>query len=229
MKCLVFDTGPLISLALNNLLWILRPLKEKYGGEFYIPGSVKKECVEKPLQSKKFKFEALQILKLIEDGTIKIYDEEKTKTEALYLLENANSIFKVHDNYVKIVQFAEIETISVAKALGAEAIVIDEFTTRTLLEDPFSVHERLERKLHLNVDADKNNIKKFRDVTLGVNVIRSFELVMIAYELGLFKDLYLNIPNPKKTLLEGLLWAIKLNGCSISEQELMEAIKIEKV
>jgi hypothetical protein len=37
------------------------------------------------------------------------------------------------------------------------------------------------------------------------------------------------LPTPKKTLLEGLLWGVKLNGCSVSEREIDEVIKIEKV
>ena len=63
----------------------------------------------------------------------------------------------------------------------------------------------------------------------GIRVIRSLELVTIAYELGFFKDYYLELPDPKKTLLEGLLWAIKLNGCSVSEHEIGEVMQIEKV
>ena len=69
VKALVFDTGPIISLAMNNLLWVLVKLKEKFSGDFYVTPGVKRECVDKPLLGKKFKFEAMRTLKLIEDGT----------------------------------------------------------------------------------------------------------------------------------------------------------------
>jgi len=228
-KTLVFDTGPIISLAMNNLLWLLKPLKEKFNGEFYITEAVKKECVDKPLSGKKFKFEALQVLKLIQDGIIKVYDNEKLRTDSLYLLEKANYLFKVHNNYVRIVQYAEIESVMAAKILDAEAVVIDEFITRTLLEDAFSVGDRLNKKLHLKVDADKQHIMKFKEEVAGINVIRSVELVTVAYEMGFFKEYYLKVPNPKRILLEALLWGVKLNGCSVSENEIEETIKIEKV
>jgi hypothetical protein len=228
MRTLIFDTGPIISLATNNLLWILAPMKDKFDGEFYITEAVKLECVNKPLTSKKFKYEALQVDKLIEDGIIKVYSDEKLKDMATTLLNSANSLFKVHDSYVKIVQYAEIETVCAAKILNSEAIVVDEFITRTLIDEPLSAGKRLEKRLHENVDADKKNIASFRHQVAGIMVIRSLELVTVGFESGLFKDYYLNLPEPKKTLLEGLLWALKLNGCSVSEEEISEVIKAEK-
>jgi hypothetical protein len=228
MKSLVFDTGPIISLAMNNLLWILKPMKERFSGEFYITPGVRKECIERPLTSKKFKFEALQVLKLLQEGIIKVCDNAQMAEQALELLELANSLFMVQGSHVKIVQYAEIESVVAAKLLGAEAVVVDEFITRNLIEDPSSARERMERKLHMRVIADKDRVAKFRKL-VDIKVIRSLELVTIAYELNLFSDYVLQLPNPKKTLLEGLLWGIKLNGCSVSEQEIEEVIKIQKV
>ena len=54
MKSLVFDSGPIISLATNNLLWVLEPLKNKFNGKFFITQAVKGEIVERPLETKKF-------------------------------------------------------------------------------------------------------------------------------------------------------------------------------
>jgi hypothetical protein len=229
MKALVFDTGPLISLAMNNLLWIIKPLKERFVGDFYITEAVKKECVERPLTSKKFKFEALQILRLIQKDLIKVYKNPELKDKTLALLTLANSLFKAHGNYVRNVQYAEIESVMATKLLNAEAVVIDEFITRTLLENPLAVRKRMEQKFHLSVGIDKHNLSKFKNEVHGMKVIRSLELVTVAYELGFFEKYYLNLPEPKKTLLEGLLWAIKLNGCSVSEQEIKEVMKIEKL
>jgi hypothetical protein len=214
---------------MNNLLWLLKPLKEKFGGEFYITEAVKKECVDKPLTSKKFKYEAIQVLKLIEEGILKVYDSEKLRTEGMHLLELANSLFKAQGSYVRIVQFAEIEAVVAAKILGADSIVIDEFITRTLIDNPLSAQQRLENRLHMKVDSDKTNLSRFKAEIENIKVIRSVELVTISYELGFFKEYYLNLPTPKRTLLEGLLWGIKLNGCSVSENEINEVIKIEKV
>ncbi|MBT3721369.1 hypothetical protein HN789_07050 [archaeon] len=229
MKALVFDTGPLINLSLNNLLHILKPLKEKFKGEFYITNSVKRECIDRPLTSKKFKFEALQILKLLQEGVIKIYDDPQLKPRTLHLLKMSNNLFKVHDNYIKNVQYAEVEVIVAYQLLNANAVVIDEFVTRMIIENTLLVKDRMERKLHERVFVDKENVDIFKDVVKNVKVIRSLELVSIAYEMGLFEEYYLNIQKPKKTLLEAILWAIKLNGCSSTEEEIKKVLKIMNV
>jgi len=75
MRSIVFDTGPIISIATNNLLWVLEELKKRYDGEFYITSAVKKEVMDKPLRSKMFKLEALQIMFYISKGVIKILEE----------------------------------------------------------------------------------------------------------------------------------------------------------
>ena len=56
MKSLVFDAGPIITLTMNNLLWLLNPLKNNFKGEFYLSAAVKEELIDRPLQTKKYKF-----------------------------------------------------------------------------------------------------------------------------------------------------------------------------
>ncbi|MEM2131579.1 MAG: hypothetical protein QXR96_03575 [Candidatus Woesearchaeota archaeon] len=228
MKSIIFDSGPLITLSLNNLLWLLKPLKEKYKGEFYITKSVKKEIIDKPLESKKFKFEAIQILKLVEEGTLKIIEDKKIKIKADYLFSEINSFFMAHNTQIKVVHYAEIETLSAGLVLNSDAVVIDEFIMRNIVENPKLVHERLENKLHMIVSANNEKIKVIKE-KININILRTFELVIAAYEMNLFKEYYLKIENSKKQLLEALLWGIKLNGCSISEEDIREAMKIEKV
>ena len=41
MKALVFDSGSIISLVLDNLGWILKPLRLKFNGDFYIKITIK--------------------------------------------------------------------------------------------------------------------------------------------------------------------------------------------
>ncbi|MBN2368765.1 hypothetical protein JXC34_07115 [Candidatus Woesearchaeota archaeon] len=228
VKTLIFDSGPIISLAMNNLLWIIKPLKERFKGEFYITKGVKNECIDRPLSSKKFKFEALQTLKLIQEGTLKVYEKD-IKEETLALLTLANSLFRAHENYVKNVQYGEIESVVAARNLNAEAVVIDEFITRTLIENPIAVKQRMEKKLHMKIHTDNINLNRLKSELRNIKVIRSMELVTVAYELGFFEKYYLDIPEPKKTLLDGLLWAIKLNGCSVSEQEIQDVLAIENM
>jgi hypothetical protein len=227
MKSLVFDSGPIINLAMNNLLWTLKPMKEKFNGEFFITESVRRECVERPLQSRKFKYEAIETLKLIEEGTLKVYTSRELKSKTLTLLNLVNSLFKVKGTYVKNIQYAEVESIAAAMLLRSNSVVIDEFITRMLLENPASVKERMEKKIHETVDMDKKNILIFKEKSAGLKSIRSLELITVAYEMGIFNEYVLKIKDPKRNLLDALLWAVKLNGCSVSEQEILEIQKIE--
>ena len=87
MKTLFFDTGPLISITMNHILWILKPLKKHFNGNFFITEAVKKELVDKPLKTKRFKLEAIQSLQQINKQIIEIRSvngiDEKTKISSI--------------------------------------------------------------------------------------------------------------------------------------------------
>ena len=46
MNTLFFDTGPVISMTMNHILWVLRPLKKQFNGNFFITDFVKKELID---------------------------------------------------------------------------------------------------------------------------------------------------------------------------------------
>ena len=72
MKAMVIDSSSLISISLNDLLWTLPILKEKFNGEMFITESVKNEIINVPIKSKRFKLEAMQIISLLCKRKIKI-------------------------------------------------------------------------------------------------------------------------------------------------------------
>src|SRR3989338_4411789 len=119
MKTIVFDTGPIISLTLNNLLWILEELRKWYKGEFYITPAVYDELINKPLSTRKYKLEALQVLPYITKGTLKVYNNLPIINIAKELDTIANKIFQVEGNYVQIVHRGEIEAVATAIFLKA--------------------------------------------------------------------------------------------------------------
>ncbi|MEA2038067.1 MAG: hypothetical protein U9O94_11270 [Nanoarchaeota archaeon] len=227
MKALVFDTGPIISLTLNNLLGLLTNLKPKYKGYFYITPAIRDEVIDRPLNSKKFKFEALQVLRSWHNNILEVFEDPQLNKKTNDLMDLANQCFEARGNYIHIVHFAEISGVVATVMTKAEAFVVDERTTRLLIEHPERLRSILSRKLHTSVTVNKKNLRQFLDFAKGVKLIRSAELVTIAYELGLLDKYIVNIPNPKKTLLEAVLWAVKLNGCAISEREVVEIIKME--
>ena len=227
MRSLIFDAGPVISLAMNNLLWVIEPLKKKFNGKFYITEAVRKELVDRPLETKKFKFEAIQVERLIENGVLDIIDNSFITEKTPKLLNTANEIFKAYNNYIKIVHFAEISVIAAAINLNASAIVIDEKTTRFLIENPKMIVEILKKTLHTPISINENNLKEFNNTVMNIKTIRSIELVTIAYEHGLLDNYITKIPDARKNLLESVLWGVKLNGCAVSKEEIEQIVRLE--
>ena len=227
MKSLIFDTGPIISLSTNNLLWLLEPLKKKFNGKFYITEAVKNELVDRPLQIKKFKFEAIQVEKLIENQILEIIDNDFIRQTTPQLLSTSNEIFKAYNNCIRIVHFAEMSVVAAAINLNSDAIVIDEKTTRFLIENPKMVVQILRKTLHTSVSINENNLKNLKNNVKNIKTIRSIELVTIAYEHGLLDNYITKIPDARKNLLESVLWGVKLNGCAVSKDEIEQIINLE--
>lgn len=227
MKSLFFDTGPIISLTTTNLLHLLGKLKEHYDGNFFITKGVRYELIEKPLETKKFKFEALQVVRTIESGIIGMFDDPQLAKNTEQLLNLANGCFIARGQPITIVQFAEINTLAGALLQGVECVVIDERTTRLLVENPLRLVKMLKSKLHTRIDVDRKNLMEFSKLAGGLKVIRSVELVAIGFELGLLGEYVTHVSHPRRTLLESVLWAVKLQGCAVSDHEIEDLIKIE--
>src|SRR3989344_2639996 len=128
MKKLFFDSGPIISLVISRLGWILPLLKTEFKGTFYITPAVKHELVDRPLTIRRFEFEALEVMKLISEGVLTVYSDVPKDT-VKKLSDLANNSFKIKENPLKIVQEGEME--SVVCALKEQVpLVIDERTLR---------------------------------------------------------------------------------------------------
>jgi predicted nucleic acid-binding protein len=223
MKALVFDAGPIISFALNGLLELLPFLKENYGGEFYISNAVKTEVIDKPLQTKKYGFEALRIAKLLKHKHIEIHDTADYSHETTIITSLANSIFSINGKPLKILDLGEIDSLVLAKNINAEAVVVDERTTRMLIENPRRLHNMLEKRFHSKVIVDKIKLKEFANHFSTIKIIRSVELALIGVDKGFFDDMLSYQSKPE--VVKSLLWALKLNGCAISEKDIGCLIK----
>ena len=226
-KNLIFDTGPLISLTLNNLIWVLKPLKEKFGGDFLITKNVKRELIDKPIKSKKFKLEALQTNRYIKMGVLNVRLDKQLKALTDTLIDTANKCYYANGHAIRILQYAEVECLALAKLLNT-AVVIDERTTRKIIENPNELLDLLGRKLHCKVTLDYKMLSKFKTMIGDIKFIRSTELIYAAYKFG-FLDVYLTkkTGNEKKELLSALLWALKLRGCAIRQNEINKILKVE--
>jgi len=218
-KALIFDSSTIITLALNNLLYIFAPLKKKFNGHFFITSSVKKEIVDRPMKMKRFELEALSILKLIKDEVFEIIDPPQQET--VQLCNIANNTFKARGEFMQIMHEGEASCLALYKALKKQnykvALVIDERTTRMLCENPLNLLSLFEKKLHIEVIAKQSNFEEFR----RVDIIRSAELCFIAYKKGI-----ISLPTSTNEAISALLFASKFKGCSISYEEIDRAISL---
>jgi len=228
VRSLVFDAGPVISLTMNSLLWLVEPLKERFKGEFFIPVPVKAEIVDRPLGIRRFEFEALQVQEKIDCGFLKVIDDEKVSALADELLGIANSCFSAKGSDIRIVHQGEMSVLASVIALGSDAAVIDERTTRDLIEEPLHIAQHMQEHLHTKVRVNEGSLELLSKKIRNIKVIRSVELVAVAFELGLL-DRYIErckkpLPEMRKHLLHSVLWGVKLDGCAVSGEEIEEIL-----
>ena len=99
---------------------------------------------------------------------------------------------------------------------------MDERTLRLFIEKPENMESLLEHRFKHDVKTDLLLMKQFQEQLKGVTIIRSIELVGVAFKLGML-DCYLpQQENAKELLLESVLWATKYNGCAVTNHEIEE-------
>ncbi|MFT4312662.1 MAG: hypothetical protein ACMXYF_05535 [Candidatus Woesearchaeota archaeon] len=217
----VCDTGPIISLALNNLLGVLEELKKRGHIDFLLPKAVNEELIERPLRSKKYKLEAMQITELLRNGTFVMIEKQYLTLKTKELLALINSTFFAFNKSITLVQEGEMQAIALAKLTGSP-LLVDERTTRYLIENPTRVIRRFEAKLHTRVHVDTKKLAKIKQELKGLHTIRSAELLAALFLDGMFDEKISHLPmeNAKKEYLDALLWAVKLSGCGITDNEI---------
>ncbi len=213
MKYLILDAGPIISLSMNGLLYILEKLKKDFKGEFIITPDVKFEVIDRPRKIKKYHLEALKVQELLDKGVLKlstdIIDTNKLNKETNRILKLINSSFVSYEN-IKLVHKGEASCLAFSNLCNAENLIAaDERTIRMICESPEALKKLMERKLHTKIKLTKNikELEKYK-------FIRSAELVYMAYKKNL-------IPIKKqKALLDALLYAVKYKGTAITSDEI---------
>ncbi len=221
VKSLFFDAGPIITLVLSRLVWILPKLKEHYGGKFYITPAVKTELVNRPLGIKRFEFEALQVMKLIRDGVLEVYNDVP-KTGVTELDKLANTSFKIKNKNMDIIQTGELEIVASALKTGADAVVMDERTLRLFIENNKEMKKLLKIRFKKEVQVDIIKINNFSNQFKNLKIVRSIELVAVAYKLGLLDRYVPPQKNGHDLLVDSVLWASKFNGCAVTVHEIEE-------
>lgn len=218
MKYLIFDAGPLINFSMNGLLEAFERLKENFDGEFLITKEVKNEIIDHPLTVKRFELGAIRLEQLYKKGVFKLADLSKEEVDELRRLrddymQKANSMFRTKKKEVHLLDKGECAALALStimkKKIGEDVpLVVDERTTRIIIENPSNLKKLMEKKLHTKITANT----KYYNLFNGFKIIRSTELAYIIYKKGLFQ-----LKHPKA--FEAIVYGLKFKGCSISEKE----------
>ncbi len=217
IKALIFDSGTLINLSINGLLYILEEIKNSTEIKMLITNEVKYELIDRPLNVPRFELSALKIQRLIDLEVLEFPESLNISKEILNsttqkLMSIANSIVKADGKFIKIVSNAEMSCLALSSLLTEKEIEniigIDERTTRILAEKPANLQKIMENKLHTKIQLVNklDSFEKFR-------FIRSTELVYAAYKKG-----FLKLTGAKA--LEAVLYATKYAGSSVSWDEI---------
>lgn len=218
MKKVVLDSSFIITLASNNLLDIFRFFNDV---DFCCPPSVKKEVVDNGLKTRKYKFQCLRIAKVFQEGLIKVLSPEELEKRKKELLNKLNKLYK-SDEFIKVVHEGEVGALALARIIDAEAVLVDEKTTRLILEDPEKLGSHLESKLHRDIQYNKKLADRLQDISKEFSILRTSEVAMIAYEKGFFDSYKFEDVN----LVEAILWSLRFKGCAISTDEIEEYSKM---
>ena len=225
-KVIVFDSGVLISFSMNGITDLIKKLKGIFRGKFLITREIKKEVIDTPLKIKRFSLEALKLKELLDEGVLELPDsmgisDEEISEKTRAVMETANTSFYGGGRDIHLIDIGESSCIALSKVLTERGIknvmAVDERTTRSLIEEHENQRRFLERKFHVKININHDKVDLFN----GFSVIRSPELVYVAYKKGLveIKD--------HGNVLDALLYAMKFKGASISDQEIEEIKKIK--
>jgi predicted nucleic acid-binding protein len=161
-------------------------------------------------------------LKGVKDGWIEVAERtQEMEEESVLIKDMANSIFFIGQKPVEIIQKGEVETLALAKVVKAPVAAIDERTTRLLIENPPNLQKFMAYKHKERVRVDQQALLAFNEVLPNLQIVRSTELIALAYDKNLFPPELNQTPRD----LEAALYAMKYSGCAISYQEIEAFLK----
>ena len=83
----------------------------------------------------------------------------------------------------------------------------------------------LEMRFKRDVIPNRERMNTFSQQLKNVKIIRSIELVAVAYKLGWLDNYRPKQKSGKDKLLDSVLWATKYNGCAVTNEEIAEMIE----
>ncbi|MFA6048726.1 MAG: hypothetical protein WC792_02145 [Candidatus Micrarchaeia archaeon] len=218
---IVCDSSPLISFSDTCNIDALRFLKSR-GARFVAPPGVRAEIVSNPMHIRKYQFSAVRLKKILDDKVLEIASVPGLAEKTSRVLETANAIFEAKGKPLKVVHLGEAECIALFEAVGAKALLIDEKTTRLLIENPYKLAELMQGEYGSKIGVNEGRLSEFRKMTRNLFVLRSAEALAVAAKRGFFRD----YGDSQQEAFHSALYALREAGCSITTGELDEYEKM---
>ncbi len=185
---------------------------------FVIPPQVEAEIITAPLKIKRFEMAALRLKSIIKEKSIRVISKPALAEVTEKVMQLANNTYFLENKPLTLIQEGEAACIALLSLLKTELLLVDEKTTRMLIEDPTALQKIIQEEHGRKVKINSDNLKKFQGFVDGVAVMRSTELVTIAARKGFFS----RFEEDEKTAFHAAIHSLRFAGCSISSQEIEE-------
>lgn len=218
---IVCDSSSLISFSDTCNIDVLRFLKQK-GARFFVPPGVNFEIIKNPLHIRRYQFSAVRLKKILDDGVLELASPESLLQKTADFLDASNNLFFARDKFLPLVQQGEAECVAAYREVGAKALLVDEKTTRLLIENPVRLYEILQEEYAGKIRMNDENLKRIRDITRGMSVVRSCDVLAAASRRGFFDGF-----QDKALAVNAAIYSLKESGCGLSNQELEQYEKMK--
>lgn len=216
---LVCDSSSLISLTDAGLLGALMMIRNEMKGELLITEGVIDESINTPIKKPEYAFSAIRIKRALKSGAFKIVKYNKNTYDEVMRITN-NMFYTDHPFH--LVNHGEAEMIAAAIDNGVKFVLMDERTTRMLIESPLELKKHIENEFRIRINVNDILFNRFKEMTSGISTIRSTEILALAKSKGYFKKFM----EMETDAYRAALYALKFNGCSISFDEIEELARI---
>jgi len=216
-KNIVCDSSALISLADTSNLAVLKFLSGQ-GINFFITPAVKSEISSRPMTIRKYALSAIRLQKCIDDGYLKLLASVTLHEQTQRILKSANSMMYAGKKPLELIQLGEAECLAIFASASAHMLLVDEKTTRLLIENPHKLRETIQTRNSEGIRLDQGRRDEFASLTKDVSCLRSAELLAFAYSKGYFDD----FRNLKDDAFKASIYALRDSGCGLASSEIVE-------
>ena len=222
MKSVVCDSSALISLADTCNIEALEFLRKNFSTSFLLTPVVKDEIISHPLKIKKFELSAVRLKQVLVENTLSVISSPTLVRDTQQVLEIANNLLLAGGKPLSILHEGEAQCLAIFASARAGALVIDEKTTRLLIEDPLKLRQVIQSEYEEKIEVNAGNLQEFKKRTQDILVLRSSELLAIAAMHGFFAKYKAS----EEEAFHASLYALKTVGCSLSQEELEEYAQV---